>query len=180
MEEQYLNIKTHPYCAEARLILIFARLLIPANVLRSATTTGQNIHLRRPQIFDRVWSNDTRQSKASSIIKRSTPQHFKRSKWRFPSKSWSSSSAARKSGLDLATFRQDLPRVRHRDLTFTMRSQAPQQRQARVKKLSRTAGQSVLREDQLDSTEYHSLQANYNVETGVEKSEEKARDRYTS
>jgi enhancer of polycomb-like protein len=57
-----------------------------------------------------------------------------------------------------------------------MRNQAPHQRQVRVKKLSRTAGQSVLREDQLDSTEYHSLQANYNVETGVEKSEEKARD----
>lgn len=54
-----------------------------------------------------------------------------------------------------------------------MRNQAPHQRQVRVKKLSRTAGQSVLREDQLDSTEYHSLQANYNVETGVEKSEEK-------
>jgi enhancer of polycomb-like protein len=53
-------------------------------------------------------------------------------------------------------------------------TQAP--RLVRIKKLSRSSGQTILREDQLDSTEYHSLQANYNVETGVEKSEEKARD----
>jgi enhancer of polycomb-like protein len=42
----------------------------------------------------------------------------------------------------------------------------------RIKKLSRSAGQQILREDQIDSTEYESLQGQYKVETGVEKSEE--------
>jgi enhancer of polycomb-like protein len=42
----------------------------------------------------------------------------------------------------------------------------------RIKKLSRSAGQQILREDQIDSTEYDSLQDQYKVETGVEKSEE--------
>jgi enhancer of polycomb-like protein len=42
----------------------------------------------------------------------------------------------------------------------------------RIKKLSRSAGQQILREDQIDSTEYESLQDQYKVETGVEKSEE--------
>jgi enhancer of polycomb-like protein len=42
----------------------------------------------------------------------------------------------------------------------------------RIKKLSRSAGQQILREDQIDSNEYESLQDQYKVETGVEKSEE--------
>lgn len=45
----------------------------------------------------------------------------------------------------------------------------------RIKKLSRSAGQQILREDQIDSTEYDSLQDQYKVETGVEKSEESVR-----
>jgi enhancer of polycomb-like protein len=46
----------------------------------------------------------------------------------------------------------------------------------RIKKLSRSAGQQILREDQIDSTEYDSLQDQYKVETGVEKSEESVRN----
>jgi enhancer of polycomb-like protein len=42
--------------------------------------------------------------------------------------------------------------------------------------LAKTTFQQVLREDQIESAEYNSLQNQYNVETGVEKSEEKARD----
>ncbi len=56
-----------------------------------------------------------------------------------------------------------------------MRSQAPA-RQVRIRKLAKTTPQPVLREDQIDASEYSSLQNQYNVETGVEKSEEKARD----
>jgi enhancer of polycomb-like protein len=54
-----------------------------------------------------------------------------------------------------------------------MRTTQALPRLVRIKKLSRQSGQTILREDQLDSAEYSSLQANYNVETGVEKSEEK-------
>jgi hypothetical protein len=44
-------------------------------------------------------------------------------------------------------------------------------RVVRVKKLSKSQGQTILREDQID--DYDSLQSQYNVDTGVEKSEEK-------
>lgn len=50
------------------------------------------------------------------------------------------------------------------------------QRSVRAKKLSKSQLQAVLREDEIDSEEYSSLQNQYSVETGVEKSEEKARD----
>jgi enhancer of polycomb-like protein len=49
-------------------------------------------------------------------------------------------------------------------------------RVVRQRKLAKTTFQQVLREDQIESAEYSSLQNQYNVETGVEKSEEKARD----
>jgi enhancer of polycomb-like protein len=52
----------------------------------------------------------------------------------------------------------------------------PNGRIVRIKKLSRSAGQQILREDQIDSTEYDSLQDQYKVETGVEKSEESVRN----
>jgi len=52
-----------------------------------------------------------------------------------------------------------------------MRSQPPA-RQVRIRKLAKTFPQQVLREDQIES-EYHGLQNQFNVETGVEKSEEK-------
>jgi len=64
--------------------------------------------------------------------------------------------------------------VAHEDRAGIMRPAAG--RVVRQKKLSRSSGQQILREDELDSQEYDSLQANYQVETGVEKSEEKARD----
>ncbi|KUJ20211.1 putative enhancer of polycomb-like protein 1 [Mollisia scopiformis] len=54
-----------------------------------------------------------------------------------------------------------------------MRSQAAAGRATRVKKLAKNTAQQVLREDQLDSAEYSSLQTQSNIETGVEKSEEK-------
>jgi len=38
--------------------------------------------------------------------------------------------------------------------------------------LSRSTQQQILREDQIDSAEYDSLQGQYKVETGVEKAEE--------
>lgn len=58
-----------------------------------------------------------------------------------------------------------------------MRSQGQAGRATRVKKLAKNFGQQVLREDQLDSAEYSSLLSTQsNIETGVEKSEEKARD----
>lgn len=53
-----------------------------------------------------------------------------------------------------------------------MRPQAPA-RQIRIRKLAKHTQQPVLREDQFESTEYCSLQNQYVVETGVEKSEEK-------
>lgn len=53
-----------------------------------------------------------------------------------------------------------------------MRLQAPA-RQVRIRKLAKHTQQVVLREDQFESAEYRSLQNQYNVETGVEKSEEK-------
>lgn len=46
-------------------------------------------------------------------------------------------------------------------------------RQVRIRKLAKHTQQVVLREDQFESAEYKSLQNQYNVETGVEKSEEK-------
>lgn len=49
-------------------------------------------------------------------------------------------------------------------------------RAIRIKKLAKNTAQQVLREDQLDSAEYSSLQTQSNIETGVEKNEEKARD----
>lgn len=45
-------------------------------------------------------------------------------------------------------------------------------RTTRVKKLQPRALQPVLRQDQIESEEYDSLQGQYKVETGVEKSEE--------
>ncbi|RKF75291.1 Enhancer of polycomb-like protein 1 [Golovinomyces cichoracearum] len=57
-----------------------------------------------------------------------------------------------------------------------MRSHAPPARQVRIRKLAKNAPQIVLREDQIEPAEYSSLQNQYTVETGVEKSEEKARD----
>ncbi|KAI1005306.1 Enhancer of polycomb-like protein 1 [Podosphaera aphanis] len=53
-----------------------------------------------------------------------------------------------------------------------MRPQAPA-RQVRIRKLAKNTPQPVLREDQIESAEYASLQNQYNVETGVEKNEEK-------
>jgi hypothetical protein len=58
-----------------------------------------------------------------------------------------------------------------------MRPQAPA-RVVRQRKLAKTTPQQVLREDELDDGEYNSLQSSSNFETGVEKSEEKARDIY--
>ncbi len=57
-----------------------------------------------------------------------------------------------------------------------MRSSQVAGRATRVKKLAKNTTQQVLREDQLDSAEYSSLQTQSNIETGVENSEEKARD----
>lgn len=54
----------------------------------------------------------------------------------------------------------------------------PAPRVVRQRKLGKATLQPVLREDQIESAEYSSLQGQYNVETGVEKSEEKARDSY--
>lgn len=45
-----------------------------------------------------------------------------------------------------------------------------------MRKLNRNYAQQILCEDDLESAEYNSLQNQSNVETGVEKSEEKARD----
>lgn len=42
----------------------------------------------------------------------------------------------------------------------------------RQRKLNRNTPQQVLREDEIESSEYESLQGQYKVETGVEKSEE--------
>jgi enhancer of polycomb-like protein len=52
----------------------------------------------------------------------------------------------------------------------------PQQsgRIVRQRKLAKSTLQQVLREDQIESADYDSLQGQYNVETGVEKNEEKA------
>ena len=57
-------------------------------------------------------------------------------------------------------------------VAHTMR---PQQsgRIVRQRKLAKSTLQQVLREDQIESADYDSLQGQYNVETGVEKSEEK-------
>jgi enhancer of polycomb-like protein len=52
-----------------------------------------------------------------------------------------------------------------------MRSQAPA-RAVRVRKLNKSTLQQVLREDQIESAEFDSLQNQYHVETGVERSEE--------
>jgi hypothetical protein len=60
--------------------------------------------------------------------------------------------------------------VPHRSVI--MRSQVPA-RVVRQRKLAKSTFQQVLREDQVESAEYNSLQNQYNVETGVEKSEEK-------
>lgn len=49
-------------------------------------------------------------------------------------------------------------------------------RQVRTRKPAKHTQQVVLREDQIDPVEYSSLQNQYNVVTGVDKSEEKARD----
>lgn len=49
---------------------------------------------------------------------------------------------------------------------------APAQRIVRQRKLNKTTSQQILREDQIDSAEYNSLQNQYHVETGVERSEE--------
>jgi enhancer of polycomb-like protein len=46
-------------------------------------------------------------------------------------------------------------------------------RVVRQRKLGKTTLQQVLREDEIDPAEYSSLQGSHNVETGVEKSEEK-------
>ncbi|ESZ99430.1 hypothetical protein SBOR_0192 [Sclerotinia borealis F-4128] len=52
-----------------------------------------------------------------------------------------------------------------------MRTQ-PAGRVVRQKKLNRSTHQQILREDQIESAEYDSLQGQYKVETGVEKGEE--------
>ncbi|CAD6439673.1 1d32aacc-57f2-4b98-afd6-1ff9bb3585aa [Sclerotinia trifoliorum] len=52
-----------------------------------------------------------------------------------------------------------------------MRTQ-PAGRVVRQKKLNRSTHQQILREDQIESAEYDSLQGQYKVETGVEKAEE--------
>lgn len=52
-----------------------------------------------------------------------------------------------------------------------MRTQ-PAGRVVRQKKLNRSTHQQVLREDQIESAEYDSLQGQHKVETGVEKAEE--------
>lgn len=49
-----------------------------------------------------------------------------------------------------------------------------------MRKLAKNTVQQVLREDQLDSTEYSQLQTQSTIETGVEKNEEKARDPNTN
>jgi hypothetical protein len=46
-------------------------------------------------------------------------------------------------------------------------------RVVRIRKLGKNTSQQVLREDEIDSAEYKSLQRDYSIETGVEKSEEK-------
>ena len=53
----------------------------------------------------------------------------------------------------------------------------PQQsgRVVRQRKLAKSTLQQVLREDQIESVDYDSLQGQYTVETGVEKTEEKVR-----
>ena len=47
-----------------------------------------------------------------------------------------------------------------------------QSRVVRMRKLSPKTLQDVLREEEIDALEYASLQSQYKVETGVEKSEE--------
>ena len=49
---------------------------------------------------------------------------------------------------------------------------APAQRVVRQRKLNKSTPQTVLREEQIESSEYDSLQNQYHVETGVERSEE--------
>lgn len=51
-----------------------------------------------------------------------------------------------------------------------MRPQAP--RVVRQRKLNKSVPQPVLREDQIESAEFDSLQNQQHVETGVERSEE--------
>jgi hypothetical protein len=48
----------------------------------------------------------------------------------------------------------------------------PVQRVVRQRKLNKSTPQQVLREAQIESAEYDSLQNQYHVETGVERSEE--------
>jgi hypothetical protein len=93
---------------------------------------------------------------------------FSPSKCRIPSNHGLHSTALDFFRVDLAKIRRDLA-VAHQSVI--MRPQA-NGRIVRIKKLSRSAGQQILREDQIDSTEYDSLQDQYKVETGVEKSEE--------
>jgi enhancer of polycomb-like protein len=59
-----------------------------------------------------------------------------------------------------------------------MRPTNPPARSVRQKKLAKSTLQTVLREDELDSGDYNTLQSQSNIESGVEKSEEKARDFY--
>lgn len=55
-----------------------------------------------------------------------------------------------------------------------MRSQAAG-RIVRIRKLNKNQFQPILREEQIDSAEYESLQGHERVETGVEKGEEGVR-----
>jgi enhancer of polycomb-like protein len=50
---------------------------------------------------------------------------------------------------------------------------APPMRHTRIKKLSKTAGQQVLREDQVEDYDSLSLHTELKADSGVEKSEEK-------
>jgi hypothetical protein len=95
----------------------------------------------------------------TNIIKRSTTQRFHDLKCRFSSKSWSPFN-------EVKFFR---PRSR------AMMKSHPS-RTVRIKKLSKNHTQPVLREDQLDASEYESLHTSYEkVDSGVEKLEEKVR-----
>ncbi len=49
-------------------------------------------------------------------------------------------------------------------------------RTTRIKKLSKSAGQQILREDQIEDYDSLSLHTESKADSGVEKSEEKARD----
>lgn len=54
-----------------------------------------------------------------------------------------------------------------------MRPTNPPARAVRQKKLAKSTLQTILREDELDSGDYNTLQSQSNIESGVEKSEEK-------